>query len=106
MVRVGTLRVDLGSREAHVDGRPVPLTGKEFDLLAALAKEPTRVVTTEELLREIWGFPTECRTRTVQSHAHRLRTKLTEAAADRTLVVNVWAKGYRLCDHVPERAAA
>ena len=106
IVRIGTLRLDLGSREAHVDGRPVPLTGKEFDLLAALAKQPTRVVTTEELLRELWGFPTECRTRTVQSHAHRLRTKLTEAAPDRTLVVNVWGIGYRLCDHVPTRAAA
>jgi DNA-binding response OmpR family regulator len=104
-LRVGTLRIDLGTREAHVDGRPVPLTGKEFDLLAALAKEPTRMLTSHELLREVWDYPTAIRTKTLHSHAHRLRRKLNEAAADRTLVINVWAKGYRLCDHVPETAA-
>ena len=56
IVRVGTLHVDLAGREIHVDGQRVALTGKEFDLLAALAKEPTRVVSKEELLRDVWGY--------------------------------------------------
>ena len=55
VIRIGTLRVDRGSREAHVDGRPVPLTAKEFDLLVALAKDPNRVVSRAELLRDVWG---------------------------------------------------
>ena len=105
IVRIGTLRVDLGSREAHVDGRPVAVSNKEFDLLAALAKQPTQVLTTEELLREVWRYPTECRTRTVQSHAHRLRRKLSEAGADRPFVIAVWGVGYRLSDYVPEQVA-
>jgi DNA-binding response OmpR family regulator len=106
VVRVGTLRVDLGSREVHVDGRPVALTGREFDLLRALVKEPTRVLTSEELLRDLWGYPTASRTKTLQSHAHRLRRKLNDAGADRTLIVNVWGLGYRLCDQAPERSEA
>ena len=106
VVRVGTLRVDLGSRAVHVDGRPVALTGREFDLLRALVKEPTRVLTSEELLRDVWGYSTATRTKTLQSHAHRLRRKLNEAGADRTLVVSVWGLGYRLCDHAAERTGA
>jgi DNA-binding response OmpR family regulator len=105
VVRIGTLRVDLGTREAHVASRAVPLTGKEFDLLAALSRQPTRVLTSEELLREVWGYPTDCRTRTVQSHAHRLRHKLNEAGAERPFVVAVWGVGYRLTDHAPDGVA-
>jgi DNA-binding response OmpR family regulator len=106
IVRVGTLQVDLGSREAHVAGRTVALTAKEFNLLAALAKEPTRVLTREELLRHVWGYRTASKSRAVDSHAHRLRRKLANAGADRALVVNVWGIGYRLCDHAPAKAAA
>ena len=104
IVRVGTLRVDLAGRETHVDGQPVALTGKEFELLAALAKAPTRVVSKEELLRDVWGYRTA--SRTLDSHAHRLRRKLRDAGADRPLVVNVWAVGFRLCDHAPAEAGA
>jgi DNA-binding response OmpR family regulator len=66
IVRIGTLRVDLAGRETHVDGQPVALTGKEFDLLAALATAPTRVVSKEELLRDVWGYRTA--SRTLDSH--------------------------------------
>ena len=104
IVRVGTLRVDLAGRETHVDGQPVALTGKEFELLAALAKAPTRVVSKEELLRDVWGYRTA--SRTLDSHAHRLRRKLRDAGADRPFVVNVWGVGFRLCDHAPAEAAA
>ena len=98
-LRIGTLKVDLGSREVHVRGRPVALTAKEFGLLAALAREPTRVRTSDELLREVWRYPGDCRTRTVQSHAYRLRHKLSEAGAEQPFVVTVWGVGIRLTDH-------
>ena len=72
------------------------LSGKEFALLRALAAEPTRVLTKEELLREVWGFRTMGTTRTLDSHACRLRQKLARDG-DR-FVVNVWGVGYRLVD--------
>ena len=64
------------------------------------------MLTREELLRRVWGYRTASASRTVASHAHRLRRKLTDAGADRALVVNVWGVGYRLCDHTPAKAAA
>ena len=69
---------------------------KEFALLRALAAEPTRVFTKEELLRDVWGFRSMGTTRTLDSHACRLRQKL-GVHGDR-FVVNVWGVGYRLVD--------
>jgi len=95
-LRVGGLEVDPASRQVWLHGEPVTLSKKEFGLLRALAVEPTRVFTREELLRGVWGFRVMCPTRTIDSHAHRLRRKL-NAAGDR-FVVNVWGVGYRLVD--------
>jgi DNA-binding response OmpR family regulator len=95
-LRVGRLEVDPVARQAWVGGEPVPLSKKEFALLRALAAEPTRVFTREELLRGVWGFRSIGVTRTLDSHAFRLRKKL-NAAGDR-FVVNVWGVGYRLVD--------
>jgi DNA-binding response OmpR family regulator len=95
-LRVGDLEVDPLSREVLLRGRPVVLAQKEFALLKALATEPTRVFTKEELLRDVWGFRTMGATRTLDSHACRLRHKL--AADGDRYVVNVWGVGYRLID--------
>ncbi|MGH2967997.1 MAG: response regulator transcription factor [Solirubrobacteraceae bacterium] len=95
-LRVGELEIDPPSREVRLRGRRVALSGKEFALLLALAAEPTRVLTKEELLRDVWGFRSMGTTRTLDSHACRLRHKL-GAAGDR-FVVNVWGVGYRLID--------
>lgn len=89
--------IDVPGRQVRVDDEPVELSAKEYELLLALSSDPTRVFTREELLRDVWGFPTPCRTRTLDSHAHRLRHKLSQSGAG-TLVVNVWGVGYRLCD--------
>ena len=95
-VRVGGLEVDPASRQVWLHGEPLALSKKEFGLLRALAAEPTRVFTREELLRGVWGFRVICPTRTIDSHAHRLRKKL-NVHGDR-FVVNVWGVGYRLVD--------
>jgi DNA-binding response OmpR family regulator len=95
-LRVGSLEIDPLSRQVWVRGRPVSLSKKEFALLRALASEPTRVFTREELLRGVWGFRTMGVTRTLDSHAHRLRRKV-NASGDR-YIVNVWGVGYRLVD--------
>ncbi len=76
--------------------RQVALANKEFALLRQLAAEPSRVFTKEELLRDVWGFRSMGRTRTLDSHASRLRRKLDPESG--RYVVNVWGVGYRLVD--------
>jgi DNA-binding response OmpR family regulator len=92
-LRVGELEIDPLSREVRLADRRILLSAKEFALLAALAADPTRVYTKEELLRDVWGFRSMGRTRTLDSHACRLRRKLGPS-----FVVNVWGVGYRLVD--------
>ncbi len=95
-LRVGALQLDPASREVRVNGEHVPLAAKEFSLLKALAADPTRVYTKDELLRTIWGYGAASGTRTLDSHACRLRQKLGDAGA--RCVVNVWGVGYRLVE--------
>jgi DNA-binding response OmpR family regulator len=97
VLEAGELLIDRRTRRVTVRDRLVPLSAKEFDLLARLASEPNRVFTKEILLREVWGFRALGRTRTLESHASRLRRKLNEDDGER-YVVNVWGVGYRLLD--------
>ena len=96
VVRVGELEIDPVSRDVRVGGTHAALSQKEFALLLALAAHPQRVFTKEELLRDVWGYRSMGRTRTLDSHACRLRHKL--GAAGGRYVVNVWGVGYRLLD--------
>jgi DNA-binding response OmpR family regulator len=93
----GELVVDRRTRRVSVRETLVLLSAKEFELLAWLAAEPYRVFTKEELLREVWGYRALGRTRTLESHASRLRKKLRVNGEDR-YVVNVWGVGYRLLE--------
>ena len=95
-LRVGALELDPMSRDAWVEGAAIHLTSKEFALALRLATEPTRVFTRAELLAEVWGFQSAGATRTLDSHASRLRRKL--SVGRRRFVVNVWGVGYRLLD--------
>lgn len=101
--RVRGIELDAAAREVRVHGEPVELSGKEFALLSALMAEPTRVFTRQELLRDVWGFHGVATTRTLDSHAHRLRRKL-NAQGDR-FVTNVWGVGLRLVDPLPDDTA-
>ena len=97
--RVGALSVDRSTREVRLRDCPVELSKMEFALLDALCEQPCRVYPKPELLRDVWGFRSPGRTRTVDSHACRLRHKLSAVAGDR-FVVNVWGVGYRLVDPI------
>lgn len=97
-LEAGPIVVDRVTRTAAVDDRPLTLPAKEYELLAKLAIEPTRVFTKEQLLRDVWGYRALGRTRTLDSHASRLRRKLRQAGAGPSVVVNVWGVGYRLMD--------
>jgi DNA-binding response OmpR family regulator len=95
-VRVGPLQIDPAARDVRLDGARLELSQKEYGLLLALAAQPTRVCPKEDLLRDVWGFRARGTTRTLDSHACRLRAKL--AHPDVQFVVNVWGVGYRLID--------
>src|SRR5215475_11848483 len=72
-LRVGALELDPVARQAWLHGEPLKLSKKEFALLRVFAAEPTRVFTRDELLRSVWGWQTVGPTRTLDSHASRLR---------------------------------
>ena len=103
-LRAGELEVDPPSREVRLRGERVFLSQKEFALLRTLVAEPTRVFTKEELLRSIWGYRAMGSTRTLDSHACRLRRKL--GVHGERYVVNVWGVGYRLVDGAAPDARA
>jgi DNA-binding response OmpR family regulator len=88
--------IDLRTREVRVGDVPVALSQKEFQLLAALAREPRRVFRKQDLLEEVWGYRSPGITRTLDSHASRLRRKLRPLSTGAEYVDNVWGVGYRL----------
>ncbi len=95
LLEAGEITIDRPTRCVRVGGLRVHLAAKEYELLTRLALHPTRVFTKEELLRDVWGFRAMGRTRTLDSHASRLRRKIA-SATDTPYVLNEWGVGYRL----------
>ena len=81
VVRVGDLMIDLRRRRVVLDGVPLELRPREFDLLAYLAERPGEYVGKPELLREIWAQPVGASDKTVDVHVSWLRRKLGETAS-------------------------
>jgi DNA-binding response OmpR family regulator len=98
-LRVGSFELDPVSRAVTLSGEPVELSQKEFSLARTLAADPTRVWTKDELLRLVWSHRGLGTTRTLDSHACRLRQKLCRGGDQ--FVVNVWGVGYRFVDGQP-----
>ena len=94
--RVGDLEIDVAARSVSVGGCSVELSAKEWELLSCLASHPSRVFTKQELLRTVWRTDHVGTSRTLDSHACRLRNKLRGAGS--RCVENVWGVGYRLID--------
>jgi DNA-binding response OmpR family regulator len=94
--RLAELEVDEESREVRVDGAVVDLTRTEFDLLAALASRPGRVLQRETLLREVWQTDWEGNLRLVEAHMSNLRRKLLAAGLSSPEIRTVRGVGYRL----------
>lgn len=90
------LTIDMASHEVTLDGEPVRLTAKEFDLLCFLADSPRQVFTKAQLLHHVWdsspGWQTEA---TVSEHVHRLRGKIEVDSSKPTRIVTVRGSGYR-----------
>ncbi len=93
LLKYGPVVVDLQAREVSVEGEPVSLTPKEFDLLCLLAAHPRQVFTYRQLLERFWDGTGDRHTVTV--HVGRIREKLEADTANPTLILNVWGVGYR-----------
>lgn len=93
MIRLGRLTLDETTYQVAIDGFPIDLTLKEFQLLLFLARHPGRAFAREDLLDRVWGEDYFGGTRTVDVHIRRVRAK-TEAAGD--LIETVRGIGYRL----------
>ncbi|MEC4015887.1 response regulator transcription factor [Streptomyces sp. H27-D2] len=92
VLRMGPLVIELPTRQVSVDGATVPLTRKEFDLLALLAQRPGVVFRREQIISEVWRTSWEGTGRTLEVHVASLRSKLGMPA----LIETVRGVGYRL----------
>jgi DNA-binding response OmpR family regulator len=90
----GDLEVDTGARAARRSGAALPLTGREFDLLAFLLTHPGRAYTRAELLAEVWGWEFGDQS-TVTVHVRRLREKIEPDPTRPRRIATVWGTGYR-----------
>ena len=94
-VSIGDLKIDMVAHEVVRGGKKILLTRLEFELLAALAKEPGRVFTREALLSEVWGYHHSTDTRLVNVHVQRLRSKVEIDPDNPEIVLTVRGVGYR-----------
>jgi two-component system KDP operon response regulator KdpE len=98
VVEAGPLRIDLAAREARLDGRPVALTRKEFDLLAFLARHPGKVVTQRQLLAEIWGDAHVGDAQYLRVYVGQIRQKLGDDPAAPRFIRTETGVGYRFLE--------
>ncbi len=90
----GPVTIDRSRRSVLVDGRPVELTVKEFDLVELLMRTPGKVYSRENLLDLIWGYDYQGDIRTVDVHVRRLREKLERNPAKPACIITKWGVGY------------
>jgi len=95
VLRSGELRIDPNAREVTINGQPVTLTAREFDLLYFLASHPNRVWTRDQLMDSVWGYEFAADTSTVTVHMRRLREKIEADPSQPRFLLTVWGVGYR-----------
>jgi DNA-binding response OmpR family regulator len=95
VVQLGDLVILPPARRVIACGTDVVLSAKEYALLVKLASDPDRVFTHGQLLRDVWGYRNYVATRTLESHASRVRCKLAATGLE-GWVVNAWGVGYKL----------
>ncbi len=95
-LQVGPLVVDLDEHWATANGEPLELTASEFELLATLARRPSRVFSRGELLERVQGYRHEGYDRTIDTHIKNLRNKLRHLLPDQEVIATVYGVGYKL----------
>lgn len=96
VIDFGELIINLDAHQALLNGKPVDMTYKEFELLRTLASSPGRAFSREELLMSIWGYDYFGGTRTVDVHIRRLRAKI---EGSRRYIETVHSVGYRFTSY-------
>ena len=94
LLTIGSISLDLDSRNAYRGGELVELTAKEFDVVEFLMRNPNRVYSRENLLDTIWAYEYRSDIRTVDVHIRRLREKLEENPAEPNYIMTKWGVGY------------
>jgi DNA-binding response OmpR family regulator len=102
---IGPLTIDTTGRQVLVNGEPMPLTAREFDLLLHFARHPGHVFSRAQLLDSVWGYGHDGYEHTVNSHINRLRSKIEPDPAHPEMIVTVWGVGYKLDAHPHAHAA-
>lgn len=95
LIACGNLRLHEKQGQAQVDGSPLALTHKEYDLLHLFLTHPQQIFSREHLLDLLWGYDYSGDTRTVDTHIRRLRAKLDKAGVQGGGIATVWGRGYR-----------
>ena len=95
-IEIEELRLDPANVQAYIGGDSAELTPTEFRLLYALALEPSRVLTRDELLQRVWGRRATHRDRTVDVFVRKLREKIDRRAAKHTYIQTRYGVGYKL----------
>ncbi|HEU0013470.1 MAG TPA: response regulator transcription factor [Longimicrobium sp.] len=95
VLRFGDVEIDPSARKVLKAGREVSLTPRAFDLLMALVSLRGKVVSRQDLLKDVWGHRGRVLTRTVDSHVSELRQKLEDNPEDPRHILTVWKIGYR-----------
>ncbi|MCL2082842.1 MAG: response regulator transcription factor [Oscillospiraceae bacterium] len=93
-ISIGRITINTAKRDIRVDGRPVDLTAKEFDLVVHFMSNPGRVYSRENLLNLVWGYEYPGEMRAVDVHVRRLREKLEEDPAHPEFILTKWGVGY------------
>lgn len=96
----GRLRIDFAAYEVWLEGRPVHLSLRDFELLRFFVRSPNRVYDRSLILKLVWGNDTHVTPRTVDVHVRRLRLRVERDAANPELIVTVRGVGYRFNDRV------
>lgn len=97
-LRFDELEIDPWKRKVKLQGKPISLTPKEFELLKLFASNPGKAFSREELLDEVWGYKFKGYDHTVNSHINRLRNKIEEDPSNPHYLKTVWGVGYRFAD--------
>ncbi len=93
-LEAGDIQIDLDRREVTVGGKEISLRAKEFDLLAAFAKQLGVVLDRERLLNTVWGYDYVGDTRTIDVHVTWLRDKI--SSSETTKIQTIWGVGYKM----------
>ena len=96
VLHLGVYEVDIQRHVLSMEGAPVSLTQKEFDLAVYLFQSPGKLLSRDHLLNKIWGLNTDVDTRTVDTHVSRLRKKLLLDGSRGWKMSPVYGYGYRL----------